>query len=130
MKKTTWSWILFILGLCVLAGTFVLSAYAVYPENVTSVILVFAMILIVISLLNILKKGDERKHDEMTRNIARHAAGFSWVVTLLSLIAIYWLHMFEIVTFSVNGVIWTTYAIMVATMVFYQQFQLHNGPRQ
>jgi hypothetical protein len=79
------------------------------------------MIMIVIGVVNTIKKKEGVAKDEMTRKIADRAAAYSWVITLIALLLVFWLNHFEIVEFSVNAVISIVYVIMIATMIYYQK---------
>ncbi|MBD3203768.1 hypothetical protein GF327_05705 [Candidatus Woesearchaeota archaeon] len=84
-------------------------------------IITMGMVMIVIGVINSIRKKQGVAKDELTRKIADRAAAYSWVITLLTLLGVFWLNHFEVIEFSVNRVISITYVVMVATMIFFQQ---------
>ena len=90
-------------------------------------VVTIGMIMIVIGVVNSIKKHEGVAKDELTRKIADRAAAYSWVVTLISLLIVFWLNHFEIVQFSVNAVISIVYVIMIVTMIYYQKKYWKRG---
>lgn len=93
----------------------------------TSGILTAGMVMIIIGFIGMIKKKQGPAKDELTRKIADRAAAYSWVITLITLMIVFWLNQFEVVKFSVNAVISIVYFIMIATMIAYQQIFWRRG---
>ncbi|MBW2982751.1 hypothetical protein KY327_00435 [Candidatus Woesearchaeota archaeon] len=118
-KKNT---ITILAGTAILLAGIGLIAFTSLDEKVIeSGLVTMGMVMIVIGFVNSLKKKQGVAKDELTRKIADRAAAYSWVITLLALLLVYWLHHFEVVRFTVQGVIGITYLVMVATMIAFQR---------
>ena len=90
-------------------------------------IITIGMVMIVIGTVSMIRKREGPAKDELTRRIADRAAAYSWVITLIALLGIFWLNHFEILRFSVNAVITIVYVIMIATMIFFQKHYWERG---
>lgn len=108
-------------GTLIMLAGILLIAFTEFDEKITqSGIITGGMVMIIIGVIGMIKKREGPAKDELTRKIADRAAAYSWVITLISLLIIFWLNHFEVITFTVNAVISITYVIMVGTMIFYQ----------
>ncbi|MFO7710657.1 MAG: hypothetical protein R6V53_02730 [Candidatus Woesearchaeota archaeon] len=120
--------IIIIAGVIIMMIGILMTAFDIYAEKIAQGgIITIGMIMIVIGVVNTIKKKQGPAKDELTRKIADRAAAYSWVITLITLLLIFWLNHFEIVVFSVNAVITIIYVIMVATMIFYQKRYWKRG---
>lgn len=115
-------------GALIMIVGILLTALDIAIEKIAqSGIITIGMVMIVVGVINSIKKKEGVAKDELTRKIADRAAAYSWVITLITLLFIFWLNHFEIITFSVNAVISITYVVMVATMIYYQQKYWKRG---
>ena len=109
-------------GTAILLGGILLTVLDIASEKIAQAgVITMGMVMIVIGVINTIKKREGPAKDELTRKIADRAAAYSWVITLIALMMVFWLNHFEVVTFSVNAIIGITYVVMVVTMVFYQK---------
>lgn len=99
-----------------------LSAFTSLSDKIyESGIITMGMVMIVVGVVHMIKNKEGPVKDELTRKIADRAAAYSWLITILVLLVVFWLNHFEVVAFTVNGVITITYLSMVATMILFQR---------
>ncbi len=128
MEKNKKNNSMIIFGIIIMFVGILLVAFDIAKEKIIEGgIITIGMIMIVIGLINTISKRDNSKKDEMTRKIADRAAAYSWVITLIALLIVFWLNHFEIIQFSVNGVITIVYLIMITTMIYYQKKYWKRG---
>lgn len=109
-------------GTLIMLAGILLVALDIAAEKITSGgVITIGMVMIVIGVVNTIRNNEGVRKDELTRKIADRAAAYSWVITLIALLVVFWLNHFEVVDFTVNAVISIVYVIMIGTMVFYQQ---------
>ena len=117
-----------LVGFLILLTGILLAAFTDLTEKILqSGIITIGMVMIVIGFVRMLKKQEGPAKDELTRKISDRAAAYSWVITLLVLLVVYWLNYFEVIVFSVNAVIGITYVVMVATMIGFQRWFWKRG---
>ena len=115
-------------GAIILLAGLLMIAFGIMPEKIAQGgVITIGMVMIVVGVVGMIKKHQGVAKDELTRKIADRAAAYSWVITLITLLVVFWLNHFGIVRFSVNAVIGITYVIMVATMIFYQKLFWKKG---
>ncbi len=125
MKRHQWT---ILIGSIILIAGLLLMAFTPWTEKLSqSGIVTIGMVMIIVGFLHGLRKNEGVRKDERTRKIANQAAAYSWVTTLLVLMIAYWLHHFEAVRFSVNGIIALAYVTMIATMIGFQQYYHRKG---
>jgi peptidoglycan/LPS O-acetylase OafA/YrhL len=110
-----------------LAGILLVALNIASEKIIQGGVITIGMIMIVIGVVNTIKKKEGVAKDELTRKIADRAAAYSWVITLIALLLIFWMNHFEIIKFSINGIISIIYVIMVATMIYYQKKYWKKG---
>lgn len=109
-------------GAVIMIAGILLSAFTSLSDKIyESGIITMGMVMIVIGVVYMIKKREGVVKDELTRKIADRAAAYSWLITLLTLLVVFWLNHFELIEFTVNAVITITYVVMVATMVVFQR---------
>jgi hypothetical protein len=114
-------------AMIMLVGIFLNMLGIAYEKIASSGIITAGMVMIVIGVIGMIKKKEGPNKDELTRKIADRAAAYSWVITLLALLAVFWLNHFEVLDFSVDAVISITYVVMIGTMIFLQQWFWRKG---
>lgn len=120
MKSKKWP--IIILGTIVMLTGIGLKAFGIASAKITQAgVITMGMVMIITGVVNMIRKQEGVVKDELSRKIADRAAAYSWVITLLALLVVFWLNHFEIIQFSVNAVISITYVVMIATMLFYQK---------
>lgn len=128
LRGKTKNTITIIIGALIMFAGIILVGLDIAKEKILQGgIVTIGMIMIVIGVINSIKKHEGVAKDELTRKIADRAAAYSWVITLISLLIVFWLNHFEIVQFSVNAVISIVYVIMIVTMIYYQKKYWKQG---
>ena len=109
-------------GAAIMLTGILLAAFTPLTEKIVQGgFITMGMVMVIIGIMRLLKKTQGPQKDELTRKIADRAAAYSWLITLLALLLVYWLDNFGVVAFTVPGVIATTYAVMVGTMIYFQR---------
>ena len=117
-----------VVGAVIMLAGIILAAFTPFREKILQGgVITIGMVMIVIGVVSMLKKQEGPAKDELTRKIADRAAAYSWVITLMVLLAVFWINHFEVVAFSVNVVIGITYAVMILTMICFQQIFWRRG---
>lgn len=125
MRRNTW---MILLGALVLViGMAIIALSPADRAGSESTLISIGVVMIVVGFVRNLRQRDGIVKDERTRKIADRSAAYSWVLTLLVLMAAYWLNRFGAVAFTVDGIIATTYVTMVATMIGFQQYYARRG---
>lgn len=115
-------------GLVIMLTGIVLTARGIAGQKIAEAgIITMGMVMIVVGVLNTIRKREGVTKDEMTRKIADRSAAYSWVMTLLALLLIFWLNHFEVIEFTINAVISIVYVIMIATMIYFQKRYMKRG---
>ena len=128
MEHKTKNMITIITGTVIMLIGIVLTALGIAVEKIAQGgIITIGMVMIVIGVVSMIRKREGPAKDEMTRKIADRAAAYSWVITLIALLLVFWLNHFEVVTFTVNGVISIVYVIMIASMLYFQKRYWKRG---
>ena len=128
MKNKTRNMITIGVGIVIMLTGIILTALDIGTEKITQGgVITIGMIMIVIGFISMIRKKQGPAKDELTRKIADRAAAYSWVITLIALLVVFWLNHFEVLQFSVNAVIGIMYVIMVATMIYFQKIFWKRG---
>ncbi len=87
---------------------------AMEVHTIITVIFVFTGIAIIVASVLKYTVYGEVSHDERTRKLGSHALSFSWFLTFLALIGIFWIDYFEVIELTVQQS--NTILILVMTL--------------
>lgn len=73
------------------------------------------------------KNPEKLKKDERSKKVSAWAASYSWFVTVLALVALFWANRFGIITLDTELTIGSTYIIMVSTIVLFKLYFNSKG---
>lgn len=127
MKKLSKSYFGIIIGSIILFFGLISIAFKWFSVELHSYMISFSMVVIIVSYFKSLKRKQGVTRDELTRKIADRSAAYSWQITLITLLIIYWLNFFEILKFSINGIVAILYITMIVSMIYFQKRFWKNG---
>lgn len=73
------------------------------------------------------KNSDKLKKDERSKKIGAWAAAYSWMITILALVAIFWINKLNIISLGTDAVIGLTYIVMIVSLVAYKYYFNKRG---
>jgi L-asparagine transporter-like permease len=84
-----------------------------------TLLIMMGMVIILVAAIRHLQYGEERERDERTERIRAYSHSYSWQITLIFLLLLFWVDYFGILTLTAQNVIAVTALVMaLSTLIF------------
>lgn len=122
MTKRKYSLMMVSGAILILAGL-MLPVVGVYD----TFLIMMGMVIITVAAIRHFQYGEERERDERTERIRAYGHSYSWQLTLIFLLLLFWVDYFGILTLTSQNVIVITALVMALSALIFKWYILQKG---
>ncbi|AKB78807.1 hypothetical protein MSHOH_2324 [Methanosarcina horonobensis HB-1 = JCM 15518] len=116
-----------ILGLIIMLAGMFSAAFLEVNASVSILLIVMGMVILVMTAFRLFSQGDLPDRDERTKKLAAYGITYSWLLTLVLIMVLYWAELLDLAEFTAEATLGILLFVMVISANVFRWYFMQKG---
>jgi predicted histidine transporter YuiF (NhaC family) len=116
-----------ILGIAIMAAGILSDAFLDIDVLIPIVLVNLGLIILVATAFRLFRRGDLPDRDERTKKLAAYGITYSWLLTLIAIMVLFWIQYFGLAELTADGVLGMLLFFMIISANVFRWYFIRKG---
>jgi predicted histidine transporter YuiF (NhaC family) len=116
-----------ILGIAIMAAGILSDAFLDIDVLIPIVLVNVGLIILVATAFRLFRRGDLPDRDERTKKLAAYGITYSWLLTLIAIMVLFWIQYFGLAELTADGVLGMLLFFMIISANVFRWYFIRKG---